>query len=98
MTFRILGSKRNPLRELPTPVERIKTVLDKLPDGDLLPTPDLAQSLRVVKHYIHEHGTHPILRDYREKGGDVNGYPLLWGNKKTIKALREMKSNGKDNG
>jgi len=81
---------------LPAAVQRVIDLLDKLPNGDLLPTADIARAIGLVYGSMHENSTHPSLKDYKERS-DSPSHGNLWGNKRTIKAFREMKANGKDN-
>jgi len=75
-------------KRAPKPILRAKEFLDQAKDGVLYPTTVLMDRLGYVT--VRElRSKHPLLQGYSSKG--TKGTGLLWGNKKTIAALRRYK-------
>lgn len=82
MEFEIEGYNHSILDKNPS-VTEIKKQLSMLPDGKLYSNKAIKQKIHRGDRRLREISEH--LMDYREK---INGR-LLWGNKKTIEALRQ---------
>jgi hypothetical protein len=101
VTFRVLGVKMTPGTKLPLAVQKALGYLDNMKFGDLLPGYDLGAKLGVMPDTFRTTvASHPALADYRvlqsvKKEESASGtHRMLYANKKTIKAYREMVNNG----
>jgi hypothetical protein len=84
--FKVNGSVTTALSSalIPPRIQKIKTLLDKLPVGELLTSMELALRLALsVGGYGFQH---PALADYREKVDRK----LFWGSLSSIAQLREQ--------
>jgi hypothetical protein len=83
--FKVNDSPFTPKTASPV-VKKVTEFLDKYPFGELLETRNLASILKYIPGTIHKEGASPILEDYRYK----YQVKILWGSKKTIKALKKQ--------
>jgi len=90
MKLRIRGTSFDPSQKVPRLTQRIFDFANALPDGDLVPTRDLAAELGIIVGSLDGHTAHPMLSDFKEPDLS-NGHRNLWGNKASIAEFRFMK-------
>ena len=90
MEFQIDDVKFDPTKDkIPFGLKRIMDFLDALPDGKLLRSLSVSNSMNISKHSFSDYASHPALNDYKEWNiGSKREY--LYGNKSTISEYRDM--------
>jgi hypothetical protein len=96
MTVQVRRSKKViSVASLPANVKQIMKHLDKYRDGDIMPSRDVAAEMGLTHDRVMKASGHPALAPYKIKGGlsledgTRMGNANAWGNKATIKYIRE---------